>query len=395
VSAARQRWGHVAQAVTATVITIAVVSVAGELEMRYHERHRTAVPGTMPLMWYRHARLGQALVRNYSYFGWNHINQFGFRGAPTTVTVPPGTLRIMVVGGSTTFDTFVSADSMTWPARLQADLQALLPRRRIEVINAGVPGYAVRDETYRLQSELARFKPDLLVLFDGNNDLFYSLGPGRDSVPSAWPNTPDEAPVQTPWGRWLERHSLLYGKLVGRFEALRFAGRRARPASPAAQVSADSAVVERASDRFEKDVTAFVAIASAYGLHVVLVTPLSVTPPDLARPQDSLIAWEWRVAVPFARPEVVLRTFAGYRAVLQGVAARWNVPLIRADEFGIWDARLFSPGDPLHFDDAGAACMGMHMAAAILASGAVPGLGSGGGRAPERTPPAGTRASGC
>ena len=46
-----------------TLLLAIVVAVGGELAVRRMERTRTTVPGSMPLLYYRHARLGHALVR--------------------------------------------------------------------------------------------------------------------------------------------------------------------------------------------------------------------------------------------------------------------------------------------------------------------------------------------
>src|SRR2546425_629652 len=101
------RW-KAALALGSTVLALLLAALAGEAAVRYRESHRHTVPGTMPLLFYRHVRLGYALVRDYNYFGWVHVNRQGFRGSDVAMDKPPGTTRIIAVGGSTTFDTFVS-----------------------------------------------------------------------------------------------------------------------------------------------------------------------------------------------------------------------------------------------------------------------------------------------
>src|SRR5690348_1023833 len=138
-----------------TVVLAATLWGIGEVAVRYHERHRATVPGTMPSLFYRQIPLGQALVRDDDYFGWVHTNAEGFRGVrPVAPDKPADVTRIIAVGGSTTFDTQVSADSAAWPARLERLLNEQLPGHRIEVINAGVPGYGVDHDLIRLETEL-------------------------------------------------------------------------------------------------------------------------------------------------------------------------------------------------------------------------------------------------
>src|SRR5205085_51602 len=122
-----------------TVVGLIIVGSVAEAVVRYRETHRKTVPGTAPLMFYRHNRLGFALVRNSDNFGWVRINSAGFRGADVPLAKRPGVVRIVATGGSTTFDGAVSGEDRTWPARLQYWLNRLDPNRPVDVLNAGVP----------------------------------------------------------------------------------------------------------------------------------------------------------------------------------------------------------------------------------------------------------------
>ena len=46
------------------------------------------------------------------------INHLGFRGKDHAFTPEPGTLRIVVLGGSSTFNFHAKGEEKTWPARL-------------------------------------------------------------------------------------------------------------------------------------------------------------------------------------------------------------------------------------------------------------------------------------
>ena len=129
-------------AVVSAVLASSTLAVAGEFAVRYRERHRSSVPGTMPFLLYRHGRFGHALVRNTDYFGWMRINRQGFRGADVSLKKPDGTFRIMAIGASTTFDTQVSSGDQTWAARLEYWLNQSDLRDPVEVINAGVGGWS-------------------------------------------------------------------------------------------------------------------------------------------------------------------------------------------------------------------------------------------------------------
>jgi lysophospholipase L1-like esterase len=342
------------------------VATIGEIAVRARERKRTTVPGTMPLLYYRHGRLGHALVRNYDYFGWVHVDGGGFRGRDVSVEKAPGVLRILVLGGSTTFDTQVSRDDAAWPARMQAWLGELAPNRPVEVINAGVPGYTVMDNLIRLQTELFRYQPDLLLLYDGHNDLFGSLRAGSRGEGAQLRNDrPGEVPAVTPWGYWLGRHSLLYGKLVERFRAIGFRRLKATPAHAASPILADTTTIPGLDD-FERDVSSFVAVARSLGIRTAIAGVVNVSGADASAEADPAVRRTWSLAVPFASPSSVLKAYAGYNGVLRSVSNRERVPFIATAGFGLVGSGLYAEDDPIHFNDRGADRMGEAMARALL-----------------------------
>src|SRR5688572_21236594 len=139
---------------------VCVLAVAAELA--YRRVSSSSDARRVQVRYYRQARTQRAFVRDMDYDGVVHINRHGFRGPDFALQKAPGTFRIMVIGASTTFDPCVSDDTRTWPARLEYWLQQRAPNRRIQVINAGVPGYPMLDQTIRLETELYAFEPDVL-----------------------------------------------------------------------------------------------------------------------------------------------------------------------------------------------------------------------------------------
>jgi lysophospholipase L1-like esterase len=117
--------------------------------------------------------------------GWRgrytRYNSFGFRGEEIAEKKPPDAIRIAVLGGSTAFGAFVK-DEYTFPAVLQGLLQetaastgASGSRRKIEVINAAVPGYTSTQELISLHLKVLPLTPDVVIIFDSLNDV-YNLG---------------------------------------------------------------------------------------------------------------------------------------------------------------------------------------------------------------------------
>jgi tetratricopeptide (TPR) repeat protein len=81
----------------------------------------------------------------------------------------PGTYRIFTVGGSTTYGRPYD-DSTSFTGWVREFLEAGVPGRRWEVINAGGISYA----SYRvalLMEELVQYEPDLFVVYSGHNEF--------------------------------------------------------------------------------------------------------------------------------------------------------------------------------------------------------------------------------
>jgi hypothetical protein len=97
-----------------------------------------------------------------------HINAVGARGPEIAHAKAPGVIRILAVGGSSTFGTVVE-DKDTWPAQLQAVLNAGLPGTtnegaRYEVLNYGLPGYSTGQAAHLARSTLDLLTPDLVIV---------------------------------------------------------------------------------------------------------------------------------------------------------------------------------------------------------------------------------------
>jgi hypothetical protein len=100
--------------------------------------------------------------------------------------------RVIVLGGSTVMGEGAPRPSQNIVGMLRKGVRArglTGPNgKRVEFINAGVDGYNSAQEYLYLVSDLSRFKPDLVVAYDGWNDsrvdLNNQLSPFR-TVPNA------------------------------------------------------------------------------------------------------------------------------------------------------------------------------------------------------------------
>jgi lysophospholipase L1-like esterase len=97
------------------------------------------------------------------------INSKGFVG-PEFADVPPeGITRIMAVGDSCTFT--LGLWDIAYPAVAQRLLSTKLPARQFEYLNAGVEGYNSQYALGRIKDEIIRYKPHIVTLYVGWNDL--------------------------------------------------------------------------------------------------------------------------------------------------------------------------------------------------------------------------------
>lgn len=154
------------------------VSVAA---VRLAEPSRTALSGLSAAQWREYDRLsyaelepyiGFAPVRNFRSVSVN-TNELGFRGLAPMAEKAVDTRRIAVLGGSAAFGIGASADAATFPAVLERTLRER--GRRVEVINAAAPAYVSGQELARLTFQVLDLAPDVLVIYDGFNDINSAL----------------------------------------------------------------------------------------------------------------------------------------------------------------------------------------------------------------------------
>ena len=99
------------------------------------------------------------------------VNSLGLRGHELSEVKPPNTYRIFMVGGSTMFGSGASSDETTISGILQKLFASDNSVQKIEVINAGIQGANSNTELRFIEQKLVELSPDLVVVYDGLNDL--------------------------------------------------------------------------------------------------------------------------------------------------------------------------------------------------------------------------------
>ena len=117
---------------------------------------------------------GYKMIRPDQHYPTISINSHGFRGPEFEVQKPEGAYRVFVIGGSSAFGAG-TADNATIPAHLERMYRESELPFRVEVINAGIPGGQSYIEHMLVRDRILGMDPDLLIVYDGYNDIVVSI----------------------------------------------------------------------------------------------------------------------------------------------------------------------------------------------------------------------------
>ena len=130
--------------------------------------------------------------------GTTTYNNEGFRGPEFLKEKPDKTYRIFVIGGSTTFGDG-NADNKTWPYHLHEIFDTLDLNYNVEIINAGFSSGWSGSEIKLIREKILDYNPDLLMVYDGWNDVRMQLGEPQGRIANP------EMANPTLWKeRWIE-----------------------------------------------------------------------------------------------------------------------------------------------------------------------------------------------
>ena len=107
------------------------------------------------------------------------INSLGFRGDEFSKIKPDRTYRIFMLGGSPMFGYGATSDETTIPGFMQEFLSKTDFGFDIEVINSGVQAIRSDTELELVKRNLITFSPDLIIIYDGWNDLRSNISPNE------------------------------------------------------------------------------------------------------------------------------------------------------------------------------------------------------------------------
>ena len=183
--------------------SVLVMLALGELGLRFF----APVPYSMNVVYKADGHVGERLHRFQTYRladgGTVTINSHGFRGAEFEEEKPSGVVRIVALGGSSTFS-YQTGDAAIWTRRLQDLLRADFGPG-VEVLNGGTPGYTVFDSKVNYLYRIRDLSPDALIVYHTWNDLKLFRTIERKGMPSRTPYR-----VIHPVRSWLRQFQLAW-----------------------------------------------------------------------------------------------------------------------------------------------------------------------------------------
>ena len=341
------------------LLTALLLLAAGEALLRLALRVRDgAWPQTRSVAFYQQIEILRRIYRGHAYlntapreggmaavFGKRaSLDRLGYRSPERPRIKPPGVARVLLSGGSTTFDVLAPDDAATWPRLLETRLRAGNPT--VEVWNAGFPGWTSQESVISLAIRDLDLSPDLCVLYQGINDL--QPASHRPFDPEYEHGHAELARralgLELPPPSWLGRSLLV--------EKLRDLAHRG-PADPWQALAAPGAAQRQARiapegvAAFERNVRSFAALAASRGAGVLLVTqPIHIRADNRAADLAYLAGW-----YPELQPEAAPGELARLNEVVRRLAAAGVGELADAEREIAWEDADF--GDPLHYTDGG------------------------------------------
>jgi len=198
----------------------------------------------------------------------------------------PGTVRIVLLGESAAQG--APDPGLSFGAHLRAQLRARYPGKDFDVINTGIA--AINSHVvYQIARELAKFEPDLFIVYMGNNEVVGPYGPGCAYLSQMPP-------------LWLIRASLFVrstrtGQLISAIVARvslhgpQHSDWRSMAPFVDDPVAGDDPRLETVYSNFEENLRGIVKAASGAGARTILctvVTNLKDFPPLLSRHRPGL-----------------------------------------------------------------------------------------------------------
>lgn len=270
------------------------------------------------------------------------VNSLGFRGPEIAMPKPPGLVRVAYLGASTTWCAEVSGNDYVWPHIATASIASAYPDTRFDYVNGGVPGYTVSSSLKNLERRIAPLDPDVIVIYEGINDLSGELREAavRQGIVA------DAKPPET---SWIARYSVLWN-LVDKNLRVMASQREARKNQ--GRVAIDTSKI---GEQYRRELTHLVRVAQARSKLTAVVTLETRVRSDQTPEQQEVALQSAIFFMPFITANDLIAGYARYNQIVREVAANTGALLIDGEDSIPGDAAHFA--DSVHFTDAGSKAM--------------------------------------
>jgi hypothetical protein len=296
-----------------------------------------------------------------THVGTLHTNQWGNRGPEQSYEKPPGVVRIVTLGGSTTFCPYASEDAKTWPAQLERILNERCAPLRIEVVNYAAAGYNSADSLTTFALRALDRAPDIVIVHHAWNDLGVGVSPGLVSDYTHRRKVASHRPKG-----WWYKLAIYRTYIVYKGRVLDKVLGRKPPVGTAEDID------PRAIEIFERNVDSIVLLAQPRGIEPVLLTFASRQPAD--DDPDWRSKLEHVEALPrqdVFTPAGVFRAIKAYNEAMRRIAARRHVVVVDLANTYPREERYFLEHDFAHRTDAGLEVFARMVAEALIREGVI------------------------
>ena len=260
--------------------TLVAIFFALEMGARFYQgivRGRTLEDSVFSVCYRDYYLLGMSF-RPSSECDWQDmhmsVNSLGFRGPSVTVEKPDQVVRIVAFGAST-------STAGNYPAKLRSLLnqRGVGGDKRVEVIDAAVPGWTTTQSLVQFVSRAIHLDPDIILVYHAINDANMSDTHWFESLPEV-----DYTKFGGPTRRYSQFLTFL-GNRWTRFSTARKVRGWERGLDSRAERNTAGKQPQKTGTRvFEADLTNFVVIAKSRGIRVGLITmPLNHAPEETYR----------------------------------------------------------------------------------------------------------------
>jgi len=347
--------------VVLTIGILVLLLAAAEIAIRLRQTLRYGTASTIEDTYTVDPQLGLRVPIANWVKGHIAVNSLGFRGPEIAMPKPPGTVRLAFIGASTTWCGEVSGNDKVWADIVAKSLAQAFPAHRFDYVNGGVPGYTIPASRKNLELRVAPLAPDVIVIYEGMNDLS-----GELREVAAAKGVARDAKME-PASR-LADYSLLWN-LAEKNLRVWFAQQRVQSAKGRLVLDASAL-----GDGFRRDLTGLVQAAQQRAKRVAVAT-FSIQLRSGQSADEQLRAAASRLYYePFMTPQGIIDAYRRYNEIVREVAAATGALLVDGEDDIPGDPAHFA--DTVHFTDAGSAAMAARVTRALVNDPAIRELGS-------------------